>query len=174
MFAASTYWANWFFMFTQQSYVDLFSDPSPVQHYWSLSIEEQFYFLLPVGMLLLLRSGGRAARAQLVVFGGAAVLSSAWMAFLYSRGASLDRLYYGTDTRLAEMLVGGCLAVALFHRGDLFARTSSRRALGVAGIGAVRAHDLDDRHDEGRRSARSIAAGSSSSRSRRALPSRAS
>ncbi len=45
--AALAYVANWRFIFQDQSYADLFTSPSPVQHFWSLAIEEQFYFVFP-------------------------------------------------------------------------------------------------------------------------------
>ena len=132
VFAAATYWSNWFFIIINQSYIALFSDPSPVQHYWSLSLEEQFYLLMPVGMILLLRKR-RPPNVQAAVFAGGALLSTAWMFFLYQRGASLDRLYYGTDTRVAEMLCGGFLAVVLFHRGFDFG-PKARRIVGYGGV----------------------------------------
>ena len=40
--------ANWRFLFDDQSYADLFATPSPVLHFWSLAIEEQFYWLFPL------------------------------------------------------------------------------------------------------------------------------
>lgn len=104
--------ANWFFVVTDQSYVDLFAAPSPVQHFWSLAIEEQLYLLLPLGLLAVLKVS-RSRRVLLGVIVGAALASTAVMVVLFERGASLDRLYYGTDTRAAELLVGAGLAVVL-------------------------------------------------------------
>jgi peptidoglycan/LPS O-acetylase OafA/YrhL len=57
------YVANWHFLFSGQSYAQLFSSPSPVEHFWSLAIEEQFYFVLPllaVGVLAMARGSRRA------------------------------------------------------------------------------------------------------------------
>ena len=107
--------ANWFFIRAGQSYVALFSAPSPVQHFWSLAIEEQFYLLMPIGLMILLRR-----RRPLWIVGAAlaaaALASTALMRVLFDHGASLDRLYYGTDTRAAELLVGALLAVVLHAR----------------------------------------------------------
>ena len=48
---------NWRALFRGQSYADLIgaSQPSPLDHFWSLSVEEQFYWLWPIAMLLILR-----------------------------------------------------------------------------------------------------------------------
>lgn len=128
---AATYVANWNFIATDQSYVDLFSAPSPVQHYWSLAVEEQFYILLPLALLVIFRFS-RSPRVLLAVLGAAMVASSAWMAFLYDSGRGLDRIYYGTDTRMGEILAGCLLAAVLFHVPRI-----SHRALtwmGAAGV----------------------------------------
>ena len=46
--AALGYVANWRFYLSGQSYAQLFSAPSPVLHFWSLAIEEQFYLVFPL------------------------------------------------------------------------------------------------------------------------------
>ncbi|MEO6629784.1 MAG: acyltransferase, partial [Aquihabitans sp.] len=133
--AAAGYMANWFFIMTDQSYVNLFAAPSPVQHYWSLAVEEQFYLLMPLGFLLLLKRT-RSWVVLASVFGGSALLSTLWMVRLYGDGSGLDRVYYGTDTRMAEVLTGSLLAVILTRTGrDIPA--GARRAIGVIGLVAA-------------------------------------
>ncbi len=132
VFAATTYWANWYFVITDKSYVNLFAAPSPVQHYWSLAVEEQLYLVLPIAMILLLRRT-RSPRVLAGIFAGAAMLSTAWTIYLYDRGAGLDRIYYGTDTRMAEMLTGALLAVVVTRIGDRLSE-QARRRLGWIGL----------------------------------------
>ncbi len=111
--------ANWRFLIAGQSYAALFRSPSPVLHFWSLAIEEQFYLLFPllVAGLLAVTRGSR--RLLVGVIGIGIVLSwSEPMVF----GLSLDRTYFGTDTRAGELLVGALLAVVV-------ARPRVRRAL---------------------------------------------
>jgi len=104
---------NWRFISSSSSYGDLFKDPSPVQHFWSLAIEEQFYLVFPLVVagaafvaLKLSRSalGVRRLLATVVV-----VLMLASLAAQLLFG-SVDRLYYGTDTRAFELLAGVLLA----------------------------------------------------------------
>lgn len=130
--SAATWTANWHFILSGRSYFNLFAAPSPVQHFWSLAIEEQFYLILPVLMVVVIRRTG-SRRVLFAVIATAALLSTAWMAALYQRGASLDRLYYGTDTRMAELLVGAALAVVIARTGVAFAERT-RHWLGAVGL----------------------------------------
>ena len=52
------YVVNWWFIVTRRAYADIFGSPSPVQHFWSLAIEEQFYLAFPLLTALVLRSTG--------------------------------------------------------------------------------------------------------------------
>lgn len=126
------YVANWVFLGAEQSYADLFASPSPVQHYWSLGIEEQFYLVVPVALLLAFTRGIRGYALAAVV-GGLALASSVWAWVRFDGGAEFDRLYYGTDTRLAELLVGVVLAVVLDQVELDRVGESVRRAARIAG-----------------------------------------
>ena len=138
--AAAVWAANWRFVLDQQTYGDLFTMPSPFQHFWSLAVEEQFYVLFPllvVAVLGVRAAAPRVGRLTLVLVGLVAL--STWQAArLHSEGAGLGHAYYGTDARMAELLVGALLAVALVRGGELV--TLSRRAgqvvqaAGVAGL----------------------------------------
>ena len=97
------------------SYFGALGDPSPLTHFWSLAIEEQFYVVWPVLLFVLLRFGARRKVIRIVV-AVLAVASALGMALLYNPAADPSRVYYGTDTRAFAMLIGALLA---------FVRTSS-------------------------------------------------
>ena len=111
--AALAYVANWRFIFQDQSYADLFTSPSPVQHFWSLAIEEQFYFVFPALATLVLVVAGGGRRVFMVVLGVGAVASTLAMALLHEPGLATTRVYYGTGTRAVELLVGALLATVI-------------------------------------------------------------
>jgi CubicO group peptidase (beta-lactamase class C family)/peptidoglycan/LPS O-acetylase OafA/YrhL len=104
------YVMNWRLIFSQQSYFDPMVRPSLLQNLWSLAVEEQFYLLWPLlfiaGMRYLRRIGLLLATLSL------AVASVALMAWLYEPGGDPSRIYYGTDTRAAGLLIGAALALA--------------------------------------------------------------
>ncbi len=112
------YVANWHFIFAGANYFDLTGQPSPLSHMWSLAIEEQFYIVWPPVVLVLLRLGERLrpSRRLWPVLGVAlagALASAVDMRLSYFHGASITRLYEGTDTRSQDILVGAVLAIAL-------------------------------------------------------------
>jgi len=133
--ATLAYVANWRTIFAKQSYWEMFAAPSPLEHTWSLAIEEQFYVLWPllvVGVLVKLR---RSARALLLVTLGLAGASMASMAWLFDPTRS-ERAYLGTDTRGAAILVGAALACVFAMRGRAIS-PGGTRMLDVAGVGAA-------------------------------------
>ena len=118
LLAAAAYVSNWRLVFTHQSYFQAMGRPPLLQHLWSLAVEEQFYLLWPLVMAVGLRRTNRlrlAAGALMVALG-----STILMAGLFHPGADPSRVYYGTDTRLAALLVGAALAC-------LWPRNSARR-----------------------------------------------
>jgi peptidoglycan/LPS O-acetylase OafA/YrhL len=129
------YSANWHLIFGHQSYFAQFTAPSPLKHTWSLAIEEQFYLLWPLILVVLLRvtRGSRRAltSAILVMAAGSAVL----MALLYHPGTDPSRIYYGTDTRAFELLIGAALAVVVAGRSK--PSRAGRRVLHGAGLVAM-------------------------------------
>jgi peptidoglycan/LPS O-acetylase OafA/YrhL len=132
--SALTEVANWRFVFGDQSYAALFSAPSPVQHFWSLAIEEQFYLVFPLIVVATLTrtKGDRKGLAIVVALLGLA--SAVLAAALFHPGEDPARVYYGTDTRAVELLMGALLAIGLTGRHRL---ERSRTQLAVASLGAV-------------------------------------
>ena len=108
--AAALYATNWFFVFAHQPYFTTAGRSPLLLHFWSLAVEEQFYLVWPLVLLVALRVLPRRAVPLLVVAGAAA--SALRMAALYHAGADATRLYYGTDTRIGGLLVGAALAFA--------------------------------------------------------------
>ncbi len=122
--ASLLYVQNWHAIFTDQPYFATFGRPSPLQHLWSLSIEEQIYVIWPLGALLAARFLSRRG-VLLVVLGGAA-LSVFQMARL-ADVLSVERAYYGTDTRAFPLLFGGALAV-VYRPGRRFVDSRGKHA----------------------------------------------
>jgi peptidoglycan/LPS O-acetylase OafA/YrhL len=115
--SAIFYVNNWQQIFADVSYFARFEAEGPLDHLWSLSVEEQFYivwpFLLLLGVKLVrdhpLPSGVRPRLALLTIAG--AIASSILMAVLYEPSFDPSRLYFGTDTRAAGLLFGAALAM---------------------------------------------------------------
>jgi peptidoglycan/LPS O-acetylase OafA/YrhL len=104
--------ANWEQLLGNHSYADLFVSPSPVDHFWSLAIEEQFYWLWPLAMAGLTALAPRRVARVLV---GAFVVFGA-SAFLTARVLGGDAAYFASWARFAEILAGAALAAVLAGR----------------------------------------------------------
>jgi len=118
--AAATYSSNWYAIVQQQSYFARFAPAGPLDHLWSLAVEEQFYLVWP-GLLLLglffLRGRRTRGVAWLMLPTLAlATASTALMAVLYQPGLDPTRVYEGTDTRAGGLLIGAALAMFLAAR----------------------------------------------------------
>jgi peptidoglycan/LPS O-acetylase OafA/YrhL len=124
------YVANWRAMFTHNDYWAMFRSPSPLEHTWSLAIEEQFYVIWPLVVVALLRGRDASQAARRVLIGSLmlAALSFAYMQLLYN-ASNPSMAYYSTVTRMASILLGAALAswLARFPR----AAASKARGRGV-------------------------------------------
>lgn len=106
----SLFWfQNWWYVVRDLSYFESVGDPSPLVHFWSLAIEEQFYVVWPLIILGLYKLGANSKfmrRLCLVL----SVLSAVLMMALFDPAADPTRVYYGTDTRAYSLLIGAWLA----------------------------------------------------------------
>lgn len=113
LLATLGYFMNWRLVSTSDSYFTDFGTPSPLRHAWTLSVEEQFYLIVPMVVFLLVRHVRRRWPIVLVV-GGCAAVSAVWTAHVGVLGAAAQaHAYYGTDTRSQALLVGVALAFVL-------------------------------------------------------------
>ena len=110
--ASLGYLANWHRLTSTLGYWDMFNQPSPLDHTWSLAIEEQFYVLWPLLVLVVL-AGGAASMAKVRRLGWVALAGAAVsFALLWTTYSPIDtsRAYFGTDTRIGATLLGAALA----------------------------------------------------------------
>lgn len=158
--AAFAWVANWRFVAQKTDYFTQ-GAPSPLQHTWSLGVEEQYYILWPVLLIavtLLLAARARRYFAKITVghvrlaafviatLGAAA---SAAAAMVFTSDATRDRIYFGTDTRAQALLVGAAASALLvrdwsaLNRGWCLIRTRwgrrIARVLPIVGVAALAA-----------------------------------
>ncbi len=124
--ASTAYVANWRFALGADSYSDLFASPSPLLHFWTVAIEEQFYLLFPPLLAFVLaRRAGRDPVALLAIAVTAFALVQVTSGLA---GVDDDLIYFGTHTRASELLMGALLA-ALAARGTTSTPTAVRHLL---------------------------------------------
>ncbi|MBL4937291.1 acetyltransferase [Clostridium sp. YIM B02515] len=133
------YASNWWFIFHKLSYFDSFGSPSPLKNLWSLAIEEQFYIVWPILLIIGLKVLKKRDKLANIVFIGA-LCSAILMGIFYIPGEDPSRVYYGTDTRAFELLIGSWLAIICpmerFWSKKIYAKGISikqRRVLNITG-----------------------------------------
>lgn len=154
---ASLFGANIHFALVETDYFAGDDPASPLQHFWSLSVEEQFYVVIPVLLLITVlaarRTGGgeaagirnRQHRWQVVVLIAVSLLSLGWS--VYATSSNAVTAYFSTPARAWELGFGGLLAVWIAGRPNRELRGGRWQAemaswLGVALIGfAVLTYD---------------------------------
>ncbi|HEX4465490.1 MAG TPA: acyltransferase family protein [Solirubrobacterales bacterium] len=139
--SAVGYFNNWWLILHNVSYFARFAPPSPLNHLWSLSVEEQFYIVWPFLLMAALhfvpearrKAGPRPRLAAVTLV--AALCSGVLMAILYHPSLDPSRVYYGTDTRALELLVGAALAMVWPSRRLTGKVTpQARRTIDAAGL----------------------------------------
>lgn len=124
--AAALYVPNLLLAYDKRNY---FSEtaPSPLQHYWSLGVEEQFYLLWPLAILLAFRILGRSQRGLLAALALTTALSLMLSVYLTPKNDLWA--FFGLPTRVWEFGFGGLLAVAV----SASPRLIDARAVGLLG-----------------------------------------
>ncbi len=105
---AATFSSNWLLIAHGGGYFEEAS-PELFRTFWSLAVEEQFYLLWPLLLLLVLRLPRRLRAGVLVAAG---IASAVVMAVLASTDAAATRVYYGTDSHAFGLALGAALALA--------------------------------------------------------------
>ncbi len=136
--AAFLYVSNWWQIYHGQSYFELIGRPAPLQHLWSLSIEEQFYIFWPALVIYLLTRGRVLLLGRVSVT--LAVAVTAWMWVLagwhgYPADADPSRGYFGLDSHSMGLFAGAALAA---YWNPWQSKTRAPRAVTeIAGFGAI-------------------------------------
>jgi len=134
LLATLLYVANWHFITSGQSYFSQYVSVSPLRHMWSLAVEEQFYLLWPLVTVAVLARFPRRVLLGLAI--GVAWGSAILMALLFDQ-LDPSRAYYGTDTRIFEILVGAGTALILAGRGRARLRWIAARLAWPAFVGVI-------------------------------------
>ena len=147
---AAFFWvANWAFVAQKTDYFSQGSPPSPLQHTWSLGVEEQYYVFWPLLVIAVAAAFGARARWGVFALATVGAAGSAVAAILLASDAEVNRVYFGTDTRVQALLVGAAAAALLVRdwsvltTGGTLIRTRWRRwaagALSVLGLAMLAA-----------------------------------
>ena len=137
--SAVTYTSNWWQAFHHQSYFEAFGPPAPLQHLWSLAVEEQFYLIWPLVLTIALAARRRKWLRAALAWAGAAASALA-MAVIYVPGSDPSRVYYATDTHATALLTGAALALTWpLARLAASSREATTRldVLGVIGLATL-------------------------------------
>ncbi len=132
--AATLYVLNWRLAENSVDYLAADDAPSPAQHFWSLSVEEQFYIGWPIiiALLVALAVTLKVSRRTILLTGMIAVTAASFAWSVHQANVSPASGYFVTTTRIWELGVGGILATAVGLRGG---RSASPRL----GSGPLRA-----------------------------------
>jgi len=105
----SLYVYNWWLIIREVPYFERFQETLFNLHFWSLSIEWQYYLIWGAVFLILLRFSKTVAVIFTIMFASFSVLD---MYVFYKMYENIDRVYFGTDTRFYSFMIGSLLALA--------------------------------------------------------------
>jgi peptidoglycan/LPS O-acetylase OafA/YrhL len=116
--SAFLYFANWNFIIESADYFSPEAKTNPFSHLWSLAIEEQFYLFFPIFLALTYTIAKRFGKRLLIAIPLCLLFASLFLQVLLSGNAA--RSYYGTDTKIYQLLAGATLAIWLRDRKVVF------------------------------------------------------
>jgi peptidoglycan/LPS O-acetylase OafA/YrhL len=109
--AAALYVSNYLFAWWQADYQNLDATPSPVIHYWSLAVEEQFYLLWPLLILLFFMVATKLKKKIALTVLVAAVTALSFVFSIYQTETSPIWAFYSLPTRAWELGLGALLVL---------------------------------------------------------------
>jgi peptidoglycan/LPS O-acetylase OafA/YrhL len=109
--SSALYVENWRLAAQAVDYLGAENVASPVQHYWSLSIEEQFYIVWPLLMIAGLAFGAASRFRRVIIWPLVILMLGSFAASIYLTATNPAAAYFVTQTRIWELALGGCLAI---------------------------------------------------------------
>lgn len=133
--SSAFYTTNWWFIFHKLSYFDNFGAPSPFKHLWYLAVQEQFFIVWSIVLIKWPGYFKKRKKFSITIF-ISSLCSALLMGILYNPEVDPSRIYYGTDTRSFELLIGSVLAIVLPIKKLQSKEISLKQkiALNIAGI----------------------------------------
>lgn len=142
--ASALYAENWALAWQAVDYMALSNVKSPTQHFWTLGVEEQFYVLWPIVLVLLAALATRRSwsRSRTITVGLAAIVVLSLAHSVVFTGTSQSMAYFFTTTRVWEFGIGALLSILLARRADLFGTTLLASIVSWVGLGMILASVL--------------------------------
>ena len=112
------YVANWNFLGASTNYFADDVNKSPFLHFWSLAIEEQFYFAFPLLLVLLTKWGEPLKKFRNIILGISALFTASLALQIITQQSNPMRAYYATDTRVYQLAAGALLAIFLLRQKE--------------------------------------------------------
>ncbi|MGX7950493.1 acyltransferase family protein, partial [Oleidesulfovibrio alaskensis] len=105
--SSALWFQNWELIAKSLDYLASEEAHSPVMHYWSLSVEEQFYIIYPLFFWVLVRSYRHKIQAKEITLALSIMCFGSFLYSIYYSYTSPVAAYFNTFTRIWELLLGG-------------------------------------------------------------------
>jgi peptidoglycan/LPS O-acetylase OafA/YrhL len=135
--ASALYYQNWLLAHDAVNYLTSGDAATPVQHFWSLSVEEQFYLVWPLLFVVAAIVARHRRPGQMVVALMVGLTAASFAYSVYDTHVNPAAAYFVTPTRMWELGAGGLLAIVLERSGSKSQQTAWRGWVGWTGLGLV-------------------------------------